>query len=36
VVLEAGDHGGNEGVSRDGGQHIALVPHMFDLLEADH
>jgi hypothetical protein len=35
VVLEAGDHGGDEGVSRDGGEHIALVPDVLDLLETN-
>ena len=35
VVLEAGDHGGDEGVPRDGGEHIALVADVLDLLEAD-
>jgi hypothetical protein len=35
MTLEARDHGGYEGVSGHGREHIALVPHMFDLLELD-
>jgi hypothetical protein len=34
--LEAGDHSGDEGVAGDLGEHVALVAHMLDLLEADH
>lgn len=35
VVLEARNHGGDEGVAGNGGQDIALVAHMLDLLEAN-
>jgi hypothetical protein len=34
--LEAGDHGRYKRVSCDFGKHIALVPDVLDLLEADH
>lgn len=33
--LEASDHGGDEGVSRDFGEDVALVADVFDLLETD-
>jgi len=33
--LEAGDHGGYEGMSCDFGEHIALVANVLDLLETD-
>ena len=36
MVLEARDHGSDERVSSDGGQHIALVADVLDLFEADH
>jgi hypothetical protein len=35
VVLEAGDHGGDERVPRHGGEDIALVADMLDLLETN-
>lgn len=34
-VLEAGNHGGDEGVAGDGGEDVALVADVLDLLEAD-
>lgn len=34
--LEARNHGGYEGVARHFGENVALIAHMFDLLEANH
>jgi hypothetical protein len=34
-ILEARDHVGYEGVPRDGGQHVALVPNVLHLSEPD-
>jgi hypothetical protein len=36
VLLEAGNHGGDKGMTRNGSQYVSLVPDMLYLFESYH